>query len=222
MPKPQHPKPQQPSTLQAEPQQPRQKCPNCLRPQRVCYCHTITRINNRWPVTILQHPSETQHAIGTARIAYLSLQHCQLLNSNQTEDQSLLTQTLKQKPILIYPGEDSTPLEEATLSPSTPLLFIDASWRKSRRLLFENPALAALPKIQLKPIAQSRYQIRKQPNADAISTLEAIVQTLSALELNEEKYQPMLATMDWMIDQQIKAMGEDVFKQHYGNKNRDM
>ncbi|WP_159930993.1 tRNA-uridine aminocarboxypropyltransferase [Oceanicoccus sp. KOV_DT_Chl] len=198
---------------------PRPQCDNCLRPLTVCYCHTLTTINNQWPVTIVQHPSESRHAIGTARIAELSLLHCQLLNSDNDQDQRQLKHIMQQQPLLIYPGEDSTPLASIDNTTIRPLLFIDASWRKSRRMLFENPQLAALPKVQLTPTSRSRYQIRKQPDAQAIATVEAIAQTLGFLERNSTKYAPLLASMEWIIAQQIKAMGTDVFIRHYRNKN---
>jgi len=38
---------------------------------------------------------------------------------------------------------------------------------------------------------------------------------LSALEKDSEKYQPLLATMDWMIQQQIEKMGEETFARNY-------
>jgi len=70
----------------------------------------------------------------------------------------------------------------------------------------------------LQPSAPSRYRIRRQPGADTLSTLEAIVFTLETLETPVRKLGSMLATMDWVVDQQIRYMGHDVYQSNYQDK----
>ena len=128
--------------------------------------------------------------------------------------------------VLIYPGEDAGTLEslssqtsqaqDAQVHQERTLIFLDASWRKSYRMLMESPYLQALPKIALHPTQKSRYQIRKSKYHHSLSTLEAVVHTLSKLEQDQKKYRPLLKSMDWMIEKQIELMGEDVFKKNYG------
>ncbi len=186
-------------------------CTQCKRPLKVCYCHTIQHVDNRWPIHILQHPAESKHAIGTARIASLSLNQCQLQVGENFDDDALNVL----QPLLVYPGEHSQNLEELNLLEPQPLLFIDASWRKSRRMLLESPALMQLPKVSFQPEMVSRYRIRKEPDQYALSTLEAIVYALSVLEGNADRYLPLLDSMDWMIEKQIELMGKDVFEKNY-------
>jgi DTW domain-containing protein YfiP len=63
------------------------------------------------------------------------------------------------------------------------LVVIDATWRKSLRMLLEHPALAALPRLTLLTPAPTRYRaIRAARRADQVSTLEATVQALAMLE----------------------------------------
>nr|MDQ3300003.1 DTW domain-containing protein [Myxococcota bacterium] len=45
----------------------------CRRPQVVCYCAALPRIDTSTRVVILQHPRERDMAIGTARMASLCL-----------------------------------------------------------------------------------------------------------------------------------------------------
>ena len=198
---------------------PRPLCQQCLRPPRVCYCHTITNIGNRWPVYILQHPKETSHAIGTARIAQLSLQHCQTVIAEVPEDNQLFAEQITQtQPLLVYPGKQSQPVIELDKQAIQPLLFLDGSWRKTRRMLHESDLLANLPKITM-PMPVSRYKIRKEPIPEAVSTVEAIAEVLSTLEGDKKKYQPLLNSMDWMISQQIEQMGPDTYQNNYTDKN---
>lgn len=174
----------------------------------------LKAVDNAWPVHILQHPRESKHAIGTARIAELSLSRCQL----QIGEQFTLKQAAMdpKQSVLIYPGEGAMPLESLQGGTPKTLVLLDASWRKSRRMLIESPELQCLPKIGLQPENKSRYRIRKSKYADSLSTLEAVVQALSKLEQNEGKYLSLLETMDWMIAKQVEFMGEAVFRKNYG------
>ena len=198
----------------------RSSCLQCKRPLSVCYCHTIKRIDNHWPVFILQHPHESKHAIGTANIVELSLTKCKLQVGENFNRESLPVD--EHQAVLIYPGEDAEPLEvlntqTSQIQQTKTLVFLDASWRKSYRMLMESPVLQALPKITLHPTQVSRYQIRKSKLPHSLSTLEAVVHTLAGLEKNEGKYLPLLQSMDWMIEKQIELMGEEVFKKNYGH-----
>ena len=225
----------------------RSLCSQCLRPLTVCFCHTIHVVDNHWPIIILQHAGETNRAIGTAKIAQLSLKNCQTyiyqtqphtqtkqskgdkFSDTQISEQNkrLVESICEQSPLLVYPGDNSAPIEqlatEVNKKPQTqdkpPLLFIDGTWRKSRRMLYECPALAALHRVSLQSGQASRYLIRKVPNDSALSTVEAIAASLSALEGSKDKYQSLLNSMDWMIEQQIKAMGEEKCQRNYLKNN---
>jgi DTW domain-containing protein YfiP len=63
------------------------------------------------------------------------------------------------------------------------LVVIDATWRKSLRMLLEHPALATLPRLALRAPEPTRYRaIRAARRTDQVSTLEATVQALAMLE----------------------------------------
>lgn len=192
----------------------RGQCPRCRRPWVVCYCSQLQAITNRWPVCIFQHPRESGHALGTARIAHLGLSDCDL----RVLDGPV---SLQPDDILIYPGATSRPLGERAVSAPGRLLFVDASWRKSRRVLHEQRALADLPRYHLEPGAPSRYRIRREPAPGFLSTLEAVVLALETVERAPGRYRPLLRVMDWMVDQQIRYMGEAVYRRHYGTPDDD-
>jgi len=44
---------------------------------------------------------------------------------------------------------------------------------------------------------------------------------LGVLERDAEKYAPLLAVMDWMVDQQIAAMGEETYLANHARLKRD-
>lgn len=189
-------------------------CQHCQRALSRCLCHTIVKVANRWPIVIAQHPQEAGHALGTAIIAKLSLQHCQLQQLERNTEAALRGAD-NSSPLLLYPGADSRAVELYRDQPPRPIIVLDASWRKSRRMLAESPYWASLPRIALDSGAPSRYRIRRQPRAGHLSTLEAIVALLATLEGDAQKYLPLLRSMDWMIAQQIQAMGSETFARNY-------
>jgi DTW domain-containing protein len=87
---------------------------------------------------------------------------------------------------LLYPDVPAAPapvVPGPTAGLPLRLLVIDATWRKSLRMLLEHPALAALPRLSLMEPAPTRYRaIRAARRADQVSTLEATVQALAMLE----------------------------------------
>lgn len=198
----------------------RERCASCLRPLALCYCAQLSPIDNLWPVWILQHPTESRHALGTARIAAIGLRHCKLEVSKEADEDSPFARA-DITPALIYPGPHSLSLLGLEREPHRPLLFIDATWRKSRRMMAENPWLENLPRYALPSPPKSRYRIRREPNPEAISTLEAIVHSLSLLEGDAARYRTLLEQMDRLVDEQIAHMGEEVFARNYQGGDKD-
>src|SRR6266851_4134075 len=46
-------------------------CPHCQKPMPLCICDSITPIENKVALLILQHPQEQDRALGTARLTAL-------------------------------------------------------------------------------------------------------------------------------------------------------
>lgn len=198
---------------------PRPFCQQCQRPTGYCYCAQVIRVCNRWPVVIVQDAEEARHALGTARIAHLSLSNSTLLTVDT--DKSATTLPIPSNAVLIYPSPTAQPLSTLKAQSPVPLVFLDASWRKAFKMTQLYPQLQQLPACQLTSVPPSRYRIRRQPGQGHLSTLEAIVASLSVLEDEPLPLQSMLNTMDWMINRQIERMGADVFKRFYGIQEYD-
>ncbi len=188
-----------------EPPQGRRTCYVCFKPHDLCLCGRIRRVENRTRITILQHPRERFHAIGTARIVRLGLSRSEVLIPRGVAPRSLRI-SLEPPPnsALLFPGTGARDL--ADLDPDerpAGLIVLDGTWSQARGLYRENPALSRLPRVGLRPLAPTRYRIRRAPRRDYVSTLEAIVQALGILEPETEGLDGLLAAFDTMIDEQL-------------------
>ncbi|WPN96832.1 tRNA-uridine aminocarboxypropyltransferase [Pseudomonas sp. MUP55] len=195
----------------------RPQCPRCLRPTTHCLCALIPSLDSRTRVLLLQHPSEVNHALNTARLAALGLNNAQLVVGEVFEDLATLLNPPGYQARLLFPADDAQPLQ--TYGPGDqPLLLVvpDGTWRKARKLLYLNPLLAALPRVSLADGSVSRYRLRKAPGPGALSTVEAIAQALQLLEA-PTSFEPLLKPFEALIEGQIAAMGEEVFRRNHGD-----
>jgi len=198
----------------------RAQCARCLRPETHCLCALIPHLDSRTRVLILQHPSEVNHALNTARLAALGLNNAELIVGEVFDDLPALLSPPGYQARLLFPADDAQPLEayrsEGGEAGSTSMLLVvpDGTWRKARKLLHLNPLLAALPRVTLAQAVPSRYRLRKAPGPGALSTVEAIVQALQTLEA-PKTFEALLRPFEALIDGQIAAMGEDTYQRNH-------
>ncbi|MBV4484131.1 DTW domain-containing protein [Pseudomonas sp. SWRI153] len=196
----------------------RPQCPRCLRPQTHCLCALIPSLDSRTRILVLQHPSEVNHALNTARLAALGLTNAELIIGEVFEDLPALLNRPGYRARLLFPADDAQPLQVYGKSDEPLLLVVpDGTWRKARKMLHLNPLLAALPRVTLAEGGVSRYRLRKAPGPGALSTVEAIVQALQTLEA-PASFEPLLKPFEALIEGQIAAMGEEVFQRNHGDR----
>ncbi|WP_350647325.1 DTW domain-containing protein [Pseudomonas sp. HY13-MNA-CIBAN-0226] len=191
-------------------------CPRCLRPEAHCLCPLIPSLDSRTRVLVLQHPSEVNHALNTARLAALGLTNAELIVGEVFADLPALLNQPGYQARLLFPGEDTQTLQGYGADDQPLLLVVpDGTWRKARKLLHLNPLLATLPRVTLAQGGVSRYRLRKAPGPGALSTVEAIAQALQVLEA-PMSFEPLLKPFEALIEGQIAAMGEEVFLRNHG------
>ncbi|BBT39196.1 DTW domain-containing protein [Pseudomonas sp. CK-NBRI-02] len=195
----------------------RPRCERCQRPLDHCLCPLIPSLDSRTRVVLLQHPSEVSHALNTARLAALGLVNAELRVGEVFDDLPALLATPGYRPVLLFPGEQAQVLSAYEIADDTPLLLIvpDGTWRKARKLLYLNPLLDALPRVTLGQVPPSRYRLRKAPEPGALSTIEAVVEALNALE-GVGRFDALCRPFDALIEGQIKAMGRETFERNHG------
>ncbi|MQA39494.1 tRNA-uridine aminocarboxypropyltransferase [Rugamonas aquatica] len=202
------------SSTPPTPRSTRAHCAACLRPQQTCICRWVAALPNQVEVLILQHPMEVNNAKGSARLLHLSLSSSRLEVGEAFAPerlQELLSP--ERRSVLLYP--DTVEDKSLGLAAAQPfdaewlqapqdlrLVVLDGTWRKSRKMLYLNPALQSLPRLPLRDTPPSHYLIRKAHLPDQLSTLEATVYALAQLENDINKFNPLIDAFDGFVAQQ--------------------
>ena len=200
----------------------RLSCPVCYRAQTACICQWVKPIENEIEVLILQHPLEVAQAKGTARLLHLCLANSTMLTGEVFE--AALFNTNKYS-VLLYPATTPDPslglIEAPTLEPQhllnpkqVRLVVIDGTWRKSRKMLYLNPALQKMPRLALSNLPPSKYLIRKAQQAHQLSTLEATCCGLTQINAGSvgivestKIYDPLITALNGFVGQQLEWQG---------------
>jgi DTW domain-containing protein len=198
---------------------PRAVCARCTRPVSVCVCEGMVELDTRTRIVILQHPRESIVPINTARLAELVFTHAERhVGIEFAEDRDVVAALSSESapPILLFPGEHTRDL--ATEAPAGPvtLVVIDGTWSQAKKLLKKNPMLQRLPRYALAPAEPSRYRIRREPAPHCVSTIEAIVAAVEALEKRDARV--ALAPFDNLVEHQLRNAREVAQKRQLANR----
>ena len=194
-------------------------CPACLRAQSACICRWIVPLAGRVELLVLQHPLEVRNAKNSARLLHLCLAGSRLEVGEAFVSESLdaLLFADGRTPLLLYPDTPG----DASLGIAPPpllapeslqhperlrLVVLDATWRKSRKMLYLNPALQRLPRLALQDVPPSAYRIRKAHAPHQLSSFEAAVHALAQLERNLDDYRPLLEAFEGFVQQQAACI----------------
>jgi DTW domain-containing protein YfiP len=188
-------------------------CAACLRARSACICRWVTPVASRVALLVLQHPLEVRNAKNSARLLHLCVPGSRL-EAGEAFDAAELHALLHadgRTPLLLYPDTPGDVMPPPTLDAAVlaapegvRLVVLDATWRKSRKMLYLNPALQRLPRLALREVSASAYRIRKAHAPHQLSTLEAAARALAQVEDDAARYQPLLDAFDGFVQQQAR------------------
>ena len=188
-------------------------CSSCQYPQTMCLCAYCTRIENRTPILILQHPKEKSHPLNTIRIAKLCLQAIEI---RHTPIEDSTCQQWTKDAALLFPHHQSIPLP---LHHKGPLLFLDATWPKAQGMRLSIPSLRTKICYHIPNPPKGEYTIRKTTHPNALSSIEAIAAALEYIEQAPNIYAPLRDAFRARIQMQIRHIDPIVFQKNYCAKS---
>jgi len=168
----------------------RGKCYACYRPLSSCMCQHVKPIATKTKFVILMHPKEFQKVKnGTGHMTHLSLPNSELyvgVDFRAHERVNAILNDTNNLCYVLYPGEESHKLNEEkieTVDKQLVIFIIDATWSTALKLLKVSTNLQSLKKLSFTHTKSSQFQIKEQPEAHCLSTIES---TLTILELLNE------------------------------------
>ena len=180
-------------------------CPHCHKPLPLCICDSITPIESRISLLILQHPQEQDRALGTARLTALHFRNAVLKIGLSWPSLSKALGRPVDDPsrwAVLYLGsakvadlgtdrdivainrkgeiEDN---QRAILKDIEGIVLLDGTWSQAKALWWRNAWMLKCQRIILGPARPSRYgKLRREPRGDGLSTIEAAAMLLAGLE----------------------------------------
>ncbi|XP_071703048.1 uncharacterized protein [Rutidosis leptorrhynchoides] len=111
--------------------------------------------------------------------------------------------------ILLFPCENSIGIEDVDFNVKN-LIVLDGTWAKATRMYKENPWLRLFPHLKLDIGKLSVYgEVRRQPKAGYLSSIESIVYTLKAIGKEDiEGLDCLLDVFESMIGDQRRCKNE--------------
>ncbi|KHT45876.1 tRNA-uridine aminocarboxypropyltransferase [Vibrio sinaloensis] len=196
-------------------------CSQCGKSLKACICEWIQSLPSKVELVILQHPSETNRPMGTARILSLSLANSYCFVDENFSEHSELNQLLAEEGVhhfVLYPGEGAHSHQQVSSKvaqeQNVRIILLDGTWKKAYKMWQLSSNLQTLPLIRLPENLQGNYRIRKAPSDNSLSTVEAGYHILQLLE-PEADFSPLISAFNQMIEFQIKQMPPGVFEKNY-------
>lgn len=114
--------------------------------------------------------------------------------------------------VLLFPSEESVGVEDIDFEVKN-LIVLDGTWAKAKRMYSENPWLKLLPHLKLDLDKLSLYgEVRNQPRAGYLSSIESIVYALKAVGENPEGLDGLLDVFESMVGDQRRCKDERLSK----------
>jgi len=188
--------------------QARAMCARCRRPLRVCYCAALPSLATQTRIVILQHPREKDMSIGTARMAQLCLPEAELHVGIQWGESAAFLRAISdpaRPAVLLSPGPTARDIFTDPPTGPVTLVVVDGTWSQAKVVVRDNPCLQALPRYAFATPEPSQYRIRKEPRAEYVSTIEALMHVLGVLERDPARFRALLDPLNAMVDAQLAA-----------------
>ena len=207
-------------------------CPSCHKPLPLCICDSITPIENRISLLILQHPQEQDRALGTARLLALHFKNAVLKIGLSWPSLSKALGRPVHDPsrwAVLYLGsakvadldtdrevvainrkgevEDN---QRAILKDIEGIVLLDGTWSQAKALWWRNAWMLKCQRVILGPAKPSAYgKLRREPRRDGLSTIESAAMLLAALEKRPDIEATLSASFERMLAKYREAQRGD-------------
>ncbi len=188
----------------------------------LCICDSITPIESKIALLILQHPQEQDRALGTARLTALHFKNAVVKIGLSWPSLSKALGRPVADPsrwAVLYLGsarlgdldtksdivaiDRSGKIEDdqrAILGDIEGVVLLDGTWSQAKALWWRNAWMLKCQRVILGPARPSRYgKLRREPRRDGLSTIEATAMMLASLEKRPDIAATLNASFERML-----------------------
>jgi DTW domain-containing protein len=206
-------------------------CPHCGKPLPLCICDSVTPIESRISLLILQHPQEQDRALGTARLTAMHFKDAIVKIGLSWPSLSKALGRPVHDPsrwAVLYLGSakvsdldtdaeivainrkgELEPHQRAILGDIEGIVLLDGTWSQAKALWWRNAWMLKCQRVILGPRQPSRYgKLRREPRRDGLSTIEAAGLLLAGLEKRPEIAETLNASFDRMLARYRQVQAE--------------
>jgi len=195
----------------------REKCYRCYRPKSSCMCHYFQEIQTRTKFVVLMHPKEFKKVKNnTGHFTHQSLINSELFVGIDFSEHKRINEIIAtHESYILFPSEDALNLtkERPQLSEKPLAIFlIDSTWACSKKIFRESSNLKQLKHMSFTTTKSSEYEIKVQPDAAYLSTIESTLVVLELLDghkiesISQESLEGFLRPFREMIAYQKKLI----------------
>ncbi|WP_061027293.1 tRNA-uridine aminocarboxypropyltransferase [Bradyrhizobium sp. CCH5-F6] len=217
--------------IASAPAEPIPECPHCQKPMPLCICDSVTPIENRLSLLILQHPQEQDRALGTARLlarhfadatvrvglSWPSLSKALGRPVENASHWAVLYLGSARAADLEAEGEivaldrkgAIADNQRARLGKLEGVVLLDGTWSQAKALWWRNPWMLKCQRVILNPAHPSRYgRLRREPRSDGLSTIEAAATILAGLERRPDIADTLHASFERLLARYREVQAE--------------
>lgn len=183
------------------------RCRRCRLHESLCMCALIPRIETRTKLHLVIHRSEDRKSTNTGRLATECLVNSEVhVRGTWGEPSPPFAAPDGARAVLLYPGEDSTPIAEIPRDRPIVLVVPDGNWRQASKVRARVPGLASIPCVTIPDDAPSTYRLRGEAHVGHLATIEAIARAFGVLE-GPEVRAALERAFDTMVERTLWARG---------------
>lgn len=150
-------------------------------------CDTFRALSTRTHLALIWHRDEARKTTNTGRLALRTLENSSAYIRGMKDAPVDLRplETPSRRLFVLFPTSGARVLTREMVEESDKPITLavpDATWRQARAMVRREPILARATKVIPPPGRPSRYQLRRAPEPDHLSTAEAIARSFGVLE----------------------------------------
>lgn len=201
------------------------RCDACYLHVELCMCDVFRPMQTRTQLALIWHRDEERKTTNTGRLALRTLENSRAFIRGLKDAPVDLTplDDPARRLFVLFPTSGAKVLTQELVHESDlpiTLAVPDATWRQARAMVRREAILANATKVVPPPGRPSRYQLRRAPETDHLSTAEAIARSFGVIE-GPEVQQEIERVFELMVERTLEMRQPTPKKSRFRERSED-